>query len=200
MISAAIWQSPLTPLCSFDRERKRVVLFRRVKNDGSLLSLSQGEQRCLLSLARPIVSGWCMAFFCASVISIHLSLRIAQFCSITILSGINREYIMQHFQATKIPVLNKYDNKINYLKRKSELSVRRVSTQIVRIVFKILIVIIINNNILKIQAYNRDASAPERHGPPPLSLSFSLSLWVCVWASVCTCARLRVSICVCACE
>lgn len=81
---------------------------------------------------------------------------------------------MQHFQATKIPVLNKYDNKINYLKRKSELSVRRVSTQIVRIVLKILIVIIINNNILRIQPYNRDASAPERHGlTPPLSFSLS---------------------------
>lgn len=35
---------------------------------------------------------------------------------------------MQHFQATKIPVLNKYDNKINYLKRKSELSVRSFDT------------------------------------------------------------------------
>lgn len=135
--------------------------------------------------------------FCASVISIHLSLRMAPFCSITILSGINREYIMQHFQATKIPVLNKYDNKRNYLKRKSELSVRRVSTQIVRIVLKILIVIIINNNILRIQPYNRDASAPERHGLTP-PLSFSLSPWVCVWERVCARARVCAWVYVCA--
>lgn len=136
--------------------------------------------------------------FCASVISIHLSLRMAPFCSITILSGINREYIMQHFQATKIPVLNKYDNKINYLKRKSELSVRRVSTQIVRIVLKILIVIIINNNILRIQPYNRDASAPERHGltPPPLFLPLSLS--VCVSECVSECVHVRAWVYVCA--
>lgn len=135
--------------------------------------------------------------FCASVISIHLSLRMAPFCSITILSGINREYIMQHFQATKIPVLNKYDNKINYLKRKSELSVRRVSTQIVRIVLKILLVIIINNNILRIQPYNRDASAPERHGltpPPPLFLPLSLS--VCVSECVHVRASAREYMCV----
>lgn len=134
--------------------------------------------------------------FCASVISIHLSLRMAPFCSITILSGINREYIMQHFQATKIPVLNKYDNKRNNLKRKSELSVRRVSTQIVRIVLKILIVIIINNNILRIQPYNRDASAPERHGltPPPLFLPLSLS--VCVSECVHVRASAREYMCV----
>lgn len=135
--------------------------------------------------------------FCASVISIHLSLRMAPFCSITILSGINREYIMQHFEATKIPVLNKYDNKINYLKRKSELSVRRVSTQIVRIVLKILIVIIINNNILRIQPYNRDASAPERHGlTPPPPLSPSLPECVCVSECVHVRASAREYMCV----
>lgn len=103
---------------------------------------------------------------------------------------------MQHFEATKIPVLNKYDNKINYLKRKSELSVRRVSTQIVRIVLKILIVIIINNNILRIQPYNRDASAPERHGLTPPSLSPSLPECVCVSECVHVRASAREYMCV----